>query len=130
MVRQFSTDIVPTVLHLADALISSRRLYIAKRDYFRDLSEVHRSEMREWYHMDRRPIVENGEVKSVYRHSTSKGMYSIRSLHKDILTAPELFHLMPYISDWSRWGQDQALTPQTRRPCIFSRKVSRFSQSS
>jgi hypothetical protein len=50
------------------------RLYTEKRDYFQDLSEVHRSKIPEWYGKDRKPTVgENGEVKSVYRHSTSKG---------------------------------------------------------
>jgi hypothetical protein len=47
---------------------------VEKRDYLRNLSEVHRSKIPEWYGMDRKPIVErNGEVRSVYRHSTSKG---------------------------------------------------------
>ena len=59
---------------LAIEMQTARKMYKQKRDHFMKLSSIHRDQIGKWYRMDRTPVLRaNGSVKSVYKHSTSKG---------------------------------------------------------
>jgi len=57
----------------ANDLFTSWTLYLKKHEHLKKLSDIHADRVHEWYHMDKMPKIVDGEVKSVYRHSVSKG---------------------------------------------------------
>lgn len=49
-------------------------LYIAKREYFRKLSEINFKNVPKWYTSSKDTRIEsNGAIDSVYNHSKAKG---------------------------------------------------------
>jgi hypothetical protein len=59
---------------LAEALIKAWSMYTKKREWLHRLSIANEARVREWYPMDRQPVIEkNGEVRSVFRNSSLKG---------------------------------------------------------
>jgi hypothetical protein len=78
---------------LAEALIKAWTLYTKKREWLYRLSIANEEKIKEWYHMDRRPtITTNGEVKSVFYNSSTKGPNSRMSrppvLIRDVQVSP------------------------------------------
>jgi hypothetical protein len=61
---------------LANDLITARKLYIAKRDHFQRLSQMHPEQVGQWTLMDRRTSrVGKNEARSVYKHNKTKGLF-------------------------------------------------------
>jgi hypothetical protein len=81
---------------LAKELVLARRLYVQKRDDFREMSMAHRRQIPGWYRMDQTPVVRpNGEIQSVYRNSSSKGRGWITTLLRSMLIYHQIYHSRP-----------------------------------
>lgn len=59
---------------LAKELRTSWALYVETRDLFRKLTEIQRIHIPEWFLANKKPVIRNGEVTSVYRHHSAKGV--------------------------------------------------------
>jgi hypothetical protein len=57
-------------------------MYTKKREWLQRLSVVNEDKVKEWFPMDRRPVIKtNGEIESVYYNSASVGQ-SFHSYHE------------------------------------------------
>jgi hypothetical protein len=61
-------------MSLAEGLKKGWSMYTKKREWLYRLSIANESKIREWYAMDKRPVIDkHGEVMSVFRNSSTKG---------------------------------------------------------
>lgn len=58
---------------MAKDLRTAWSLYVENREYFRKITKLQKVHIPSWFYMNKEPVMEDGEVKSVYRHRSAKG---------------------------------------------------------